>query len=165
MWRICGKLKTIDCTVPSQIVGRFPVKPTSGNAGRPDPNVNDGMKTSLVCDSSARAFKTSASASFTALLFCWARSTMVCNDTWDGKSADAPPRTSPTAAFLQAAFDLCPLLTCEFPVTISRPVPVCNRGPGPAPPPAPAAPPLHRPVVSSAVPASGAPQTPGPPRF
>ena len=55
MYWICGMLKTIDCAVPSQIVGREPVNPTSGNAGSPEPNVTAGMNASFVCDSLRRS--------------------------------------------------------------------------------------------------------------
>src|SRR5579872_6516997 len=89
-------LKTSDSTVAFQIEGGDPVKPTSGNTGRPVLSNSDGIVTSLLSESDARAFATSACAILTAVLFRCARSTTVASDTCARTLAGA--RTTVSAA-------------------------------------------------------------------
>src|SRR5271167_1338574 len=81
----------MDCTVASQMVGRLPVKPTSGKAGRPEPNESEGTKASRLWARPDSALSRSDCASFTFELLLCASSTTVRSDTCacDEAAADA----------------------------------------------------------------------------
>src|ERR1700733_14155207 len=104
---ICGKLKTRDCMLPSQIVGKEPVKPISGNAGSPEPNEIDGMNASLLCDSREAAFCTSACARCTVALFFCASSTTVVSETCACKRTDAKPSASAASTGAVSLHEFC----------------------------------------------------------
>src|SRR6266567_1779188 len=104
--------------VALQIDGGCPVKPTSGNTGIPEVNSSDGIATSLLSDTTARAFVTSACAILTALLLRCARSTTVAKDTCaarqPGAASSAAIRSRWSAEFRDVIIDL----NSRFPVRI-----------------------------------------------
>src|SRR5579883_3300215 len=81
-------LKTRDWTEADQMEGGVPVKPTSGNTGRPVLKVREGTKTSLLSEKTELALRRSASARRTSVLLRWARSTTVRSETWACAAAE-----------------------------------------------------------------------------
>ena len=101
------------------MVGRLPVKPTSGNTGSPEPKFTAGIKTSRLSASEAAAFCTSAWARRTVSLLRCAISTTVRSETCAGsRSGSERQHDACEKRQEQAARTFGRIHKCRFSVTV-----------------------------------------------
>src|SRR6266568_7124300 len=125
MYCRCWKLKTTDCIEAFAIEGCPVGKPMDPPTVEPIHRL--GMYAFWVWANVASAFRTSAWAARTPVLFRCARSTTVANETWAESIAGAAASATPMNLESQAARDMFLNVKCRFPFKTSVQELVCSR--------------------------------------